>query len=233
MSQSKEEALKEQQKSSLLNFLINILIPTVVLMKFSGPEHLGQKLGFFIAVSIPLAYGLSDFFAQKKANVFSVIGFVSILLTGGIGLLHIDVKWLAVKEAAIPFILGCVVIASALRGKPLIKLLLDQILNHDKIMPILERDKKEAEFQQVLVASTYLFASSFFLSSLLNYLLTKHLVVSQTGSEAFNEELGKLTLLSYPIIVIPSMIVMLLSFWYIVHHLKKLTQLTAEEIFHS
>jgi hypothetical protein len=220
-----------QHKSSLLNFLINILLPTLILTKFSSPKYLGQELGFLVAICMPLAYGLSEFFSTKKANVFSVIGVASIFLTGGIGLLQIDVKWLAIKEAAIPFVLGVIVIISAKGEKPLLKLLLDQLLDHEKIHAILEKENKLNAFKIQLKKATYFFASSFFLSSILNYVLTKHLVISQTGTQAFNEELGKLTLFSYPVIVIPSMIVMIFSFWTILSFLKKETALTTEELF--
>jgi hypothetical protein len=35
-----------------------------------------------------------------------MLGFVSVLLTGGIGLLQLDPKWIAVKEAAVPAVIG-------------------------------------------------------------------------------------------------------------------------------
>lgn len=48
----------------------------------------------------------------------------------------------------------------------------------------------------------------------MNYLLARWVVTSPAGTEAFNEELGRLTLLSYPIIAIPSMLMMMgLLFW--------------------
>ncbi len=34
------------------------------------------------------------------------LGLISVLLTGGIGLLELDPQWLAIKEAAIPGIIG-------------------------------------------------------------------------------------------------------------------------------
>ncbi|MEZ5480118.1 MAG: hypothetical protein R3E95_22345 [Thiolinea sp.] len=60
---------------------------------------------------------------------------------------------------------------------------------------------------------------------MLNYILAKLIVVSAPGTAAYNQELGKLTLMSYPVIVIPSMLVMMFAFWYLYRGIKKLTGL--------
>ena len=67
-----------------------------------------------------------------------------------------------------------------------------------QILPLVNTLKKE--FNRGLSVATYLLASSFFLSGVLNYLLAKAIITSQAGSIAFNQELGKLTALSFPII---------------------------------
>jgi hypothetical protein len=48
---------------------------------------------------------------------------VSTLLTGGIGLLKLDAQWLAVKEAAIPALIGLAVLGSNWTSGPLIRIL--------------------------------------------------------------------------------------------------------------
>jgi hypothetical protein len=47
-----------------------------------------------------------------------------------------------------------------------------------------------------------LLAGTFFFSSVANYVLARWVVTSPAGTEAFNQELGRLTLLSYPVIAI-------------------------------
>ena len=64
----------------------------------------------------------------------------------------------------------------------------------------------------------------------MNYGLAKTIVTSASGSSAFNEELGRMNLLSYPVIVVPSMIMMLAIFWFIWRTVSKLTGLTLEEV---
>jgi hypothetical protein len=56
------------------------------------------------------------------------------------------------------------------------------------------------------------------------------LVVSPAGTEAFNQELGKLTALSYPVIALPSTLVMVVALWYLVKQLRQITGLSFEEM---
>ena len=69
------------------------------------------------------------------------------------------------------------------------------------------------------------------LSAFLNYVLAKYFVVSPAGTDAFNDELGKMTLYSYPIIVVPSMLIMFGIIRYIYISIKRLTNLESEQIF--
>ena len=65
---------------------------------------------------------------------------------------------------------------------------------------------------------------------MMNYILARWVVTSPAGSTAFNEELGRLTLLSYPVIAIPSMLMMLAIFYYLWRTIHDMTGLTIEEI---
>ena len=49
----------------------------------------------------------------------------------------------------------------------------------------------------------------FFLSSLLNYLLAVIILTAEPGTVAFNEQLGKMTALSFPVIALPATAVLM------------------------
>ena len=85
-------------------------------------------------------------------------------------------------------------------------------------------------FNLRLLRATYFLAGTFFFSSAMNYIVAKWIVVSPAGTEAFNEELGQMTLVSYPMIAIPSMVMMLLIFWYLWRSIRRLTGYTLEEV---
>lgn len=223
---------QEKKENLLLNILLNIAIPTIVLMKFSGDDHLGVKLAIVVALSFPISYGLYDFYRRSKINFFSILGVVSVMLTGGISLLELDPKYIAIKEASIPGLLGIAILISIKTPWPLVKTLLynPSLICVDKINSALKLHNTELAFQRSLRTASILVASSFFLSSALNYLLAKAIVVSTPGTEQFNVELGRLTALSYPVIVIPSMLVMVGTMVFLFKAIKRDTGLKFEEV---
>jgi hypothetical protein len=56
-------------------------------------------------------------------------------------------------------------------------------------------------------------------------------VTSPAGSAAFNEELGRLTLLSYPMIALPATLMMMGVLWYLARGIKVLAGLTLSDSF--
>ncbi len=227
---------KPVNKESLLgNLLLNIIVPTLILTKLSDEQYLGVKLALIVALAFPLLYGLRDFIRNRKVNLFSALGFISILLTGGISLLELDPQYIAIKEAAIPAVLGLATLASLKTRFPLVKTFLynDKILQIDKIENALNLHAARDAFEKALANASYLVAGSFFLSSTLNYLLAKLLLVSPPGTVAFNEELGKMTAYSFPVIALPATLVMMVALFYLFSRIKTLTQLTLEEIIHE
>lgn len=221
-----------KKESLLINLLVNILIPTVILTKLSGDQYLGTKLAIVVALAFPLGYGLRDFVATRKINVFSALGLISILLTGSISLLQLDPQYIAIKEAAIPGLIGLATLISIKTPYPLVKVFLynDKVLKIDKVGAALREHKAEAAMEKTLRIASHLVAVSFFVSSALNYVLAKIVLVSPPGTVAFNEELGKMTALSYPVIVVPAMLVMGFTLFYLFRGIHKLTGLPLEEI---
>jgi len=219
----------------LIDILVSIVIPSLVLMKFSGDHDLGASGALITALAFPLAWGLYELIRFNIKNYIALLGLVSVLLTGSIGLLQLDTQWLAVKEAAIPGLIGVVVLISARLGYPLIKTLLynPKVLDTERISRILDERGFGKLFEIRLLNATYMLSGTFFFSALMNYLLATWIVTSPTGSEAFNEELGRLTLVSYPVIVIPSMLMMFAIFYFLWRSIHGLTGLKLEEIMAS
>jgi hypothetical protein len=214
-----------------VELLITLLIPSLILMKLSGPENLGAVNALLLALAFPLGWGTRDFLLNRKFNLFAGLGLVSILLTGGIGLLQLDTRWLAVKEAAIPGLIGLAVAISAYTRQPLVRLLLysPAIMNVERIQENLVQRGNHAVFDARLRAATLMLSGSFFFSSVMNYLLATWIVTSPSGSSAFNEELGRLTLLSYPMIALPSMLLMLAVLFYLARSIRQLAGLQLTE----
>jgi hypothetical protein len=160
---------------------------------------------------------------------------VSTLLTGGIGLLALDAKWLAVKEAAVPSLIGLVILGSTWTRTPLIHLLVfnASLFDVQRVTQALQERRNEAPFEQRLRTGTVMLACTFFFSAVANYVLARWVVTSPAGTVAFNEELGRLTLLSYPIIAVPSTAMMMGLLYWLAREAKRLTGLELGDMLHA
>lgn len=216
----------------MMDLLISIILPSFILMKFSGDSALGPSGALILALSFPFVWGLQELVRYRKFNFLAILGVVSVLLTGGIGLLKLDPQWLAFKEAAIPALLGLAIFISTLTPYPLIRTMLynPSILAVDTIHRKLSEKGLVALFETRLRNANYLFGVTFIFSAIMNYLLAKWIVTSPAGSEAFNEELGRLTLLSYPAIAVPSLLMMMGIFYYLWRTLREFTGLSLESV---
>lgn len=235
LSQNSHQPKKTKNENLLLNIAFNIIIPTLILTKLSGDEYLGTKLAIVIALAFPVLYGINDFIASRKINFFSALGIISILLTGGISLLELDPAYIAIKEATVPAMFGLATIISLKTPYPLVKTFLynDKILQTDKITKALTERNNNVKFEKCLVHASWLVAASFFLSSVLNYILATVLITGQPGTVEFNEQLGKMTALSFPVIAIPAMIVFMAALFYLFRGITRLTELTIEDVIHN
>lgn len=211
----------------LIDLLVSIVIPSVILMKFSGAADLGAARALLLALAFPIGWGLFELLKYRKFNFIALLGLISVLLTGGIGLLQLDTQWLAVKEAAIPGLIGLAVLVSIRTRYPLIKTLLynPALIDVARVRQHLEERGTEQDFEARLQTATWLLGSTFFFSAAMNYFLATWIVTSPAGSQAFNEELGRLTLMSYPMIALPSMLMMMAVLYYLARAVRQLAGL--------
>lgn len=222
----------KKQPGFFSQLLFNILIPVIILTRFSSEDQLGPTLGVITALAFPIAFGLWELRRTGHFSFIAGLGIVSVLLTGGISLLELDPKYIAIKEAAIPGIIGVVIIVSQYTKYPLLKTLLfnPDVLNIEKIEQALQAKGTSHRLPKVQIIASNILAASFFLSSALNYILAKLIVVSHPGTESYNDELGRMTALSYPVIMVPSMILFFVTVFYLFRSLKTLTGLNVEDM---
>ena len=249
MNQELPNHNKPKKESMWLNLGFNLLIPILVLRKgdeWFGPslENLlqspqdGTLVGSFmliLAISFPIGYGVLDFWRRKKWNFLSILGALSAFLTGGIGLLPgATVSMFAIKEAALPGILGILTILTLKTKKPLVKLFLynPDVIQVDLVDRALSVRGTTKEFNQLLKKCTWLIALSFVLSAGLNYFLSLAIVVTEPSIDklAFNDEVGKMMGWSFPIISLPCMIVSAYALWILIKGIRTLAGLSFEEV---
>ena len=167
--------------------------------------------------------------------MISILGAVSALLTGGIGLIPgATASMFAVKEAALPAILAIATIVTLKTEKPLVKLFLynPDFLNVSRIESALDLRNSREAFDLLLKRCTWYIAVSFILSAGLNYILARMIVVTEPyqDKKAFNEEVGAMMGWSFPVISIPCMIVTFFAFWQLMKGIKAHAGLELEEV---
>ena len=233
VADNSDQAQKKSGSSRIfVDLVVCMLIPTLILKKLSGDDMLGPNYALIAALSLPLLVGLWGFISERKIGFVPALGFISILLTGSIGILKLPKEYIAYKEALIPGLIAIATVVSTYTKYPLVRTFLynDTFMDTNKVSTILAERQKTAEFDSMMVKATWLLASSFVLSSVLNFLLAKWIVVSESGTDAFNNELGTMNLYSYPVIVVPCMVITMFAMFYVFSNIRKLTGLKIEEL---
>lgn len=226
---------QSKQENQLVSLFFNIVIPSVILSKTSGDDLLGPVYALLVALAFPVGYGIYDLIQRKKLSFIAALGFVNILLTGGLGLAQVEGFWFAVKEAAVPLMIGIAVLISSRTKKPMVKAILlnDAVMDVAKVEEALDQNKSKSEFDLLLKSVTNWMAFTFLLSATLNFGLATYLLKSPPGSEQFNVELGKMTAMSYPVIALPCAIVTGFALWKLMKGITHLTGLELQDMMHA
>jgi hypothetical protein len=237
MTETTQPKAAPKRENLLLSMAFNIVIPLLVLTKLSSEDRLGPVMALIVGLAFPLCYGIWDLLKRKQVNFVSILGLISVGLSGTFGLMELDPLWLAVKEASIPLVIGLMVLFTFKTKRPLIKTFLynPQILNTELIDQKLDESNTRKEFNKVFAFCNWLLVLSFVLSGILNFILARVIVTTHPALDkvAFNGELGKMNALSWPVIVIPSTIIMMLALWKLMSGLTHLTGLKLEEMMHE
>ncbi len=220
------------RENLLVNLVCNIALPTYILTSLSKEERLGPLWGLVLAIVFPVGYGIYDFIRRRRTNFISVIGFFSVLLTGVLGLLHVGGMGFAIKEAVMPTLIGAAILISVRTSKPLVKDLIynDQIIDVVRVGTALTERGRERDFDRLMLQISVWLGCSFVLSAGLNFALARHILRGEPNTAEFNAQLGRMHLLAWPVIVVPSMVVMMLVFWRLISGLRQLTGLTTDEL---
>ncbi|MGZ3769595.1 MAG: VC0807 family protein [Bdellovibrio sp.] len=231
------EAKKE---NGFLNLIFNIVLPVFILNKFS--KYIGALYALILALAFPLGYGGYDLVKRKKANAFSALGLLNVSVTGGLALLGLSGFWFAVKEAAFPTLVGTFVLGSSFTKKPFIETLFlnPSIMKVDLLEQRLQENGKKQEFHAHLKKATQWLSLSFAFSAVCNFLLARRIFINidpsltkEAQSLILNEQIAKMTAWAMGIVMVPSMLFLLIIFWYLMRGVKSYSGLTTNEIIHE
>jgi hypothetical protein len=214
------------------SIVFNILIPVLLLTQ---GDRLTDNAAIVLvaALAFPAGWFVVDYRRTKRANFISILGFVSVLLTGGVGLLQLPRFWFIIKETAIPLLIGLAVFGSLWTRYPLIRALVfsREIFDVDLITSRLQERGTTARMDATLRHATAFLSLSFFISALLNFILASHFVQTEPSIDpaAFNAEVGAMTGWSYVVIAVPSMLFMFGILWWVVRGIRLHAGLSFDE----
>jgi hypothetical protein len=217
-----------------LNLGLNAVAPALVLSFLSSSQRLGPTYALILALLFPLSYGAWDLWRRRTWNLFSLIGIVGTLLTGGLGLLKMDGIWFAVKEAAVPIVLGAAIPLSLRTRQPLVRTLLynDQVLDTERIHQALVARGNMGQFDALLAWASWVLGATLLASAAVNFALAWWLLPSQSGTDEFNRQLAKLQFWSWPGTFVPISAGMVLALFRLLKGLEELTGLPGKALFH-
>ena len=239
-----------KRENPLHSLLFNIVIPVMILKngtkwlnKFFGDyesanSSLGfldySSIGFGCALIFPIIYFIFDLFKRKNKNVISIIGFVNILLTGGIGVFGSDLglskNWFIMKEGMLPLVIGfSLFLMSIFKKKSFYNIFLNDLMFKKDIIKNSINDDLKPKFEEILKVTGHYFISGFIISSIIQFYLASTIVVSNPGEASFNEEVSTMTWVSYIAVLLPTMIVLGKGFIGLTNGIEKLTGLKKEE----
>lgn len=231
---------QQSPTSSFSNLIFNLFFPILILNK--GNAYVSPQMALVLALSFPLGYGIWEYIQTKKVNAISALGFLNVLITGGLALTGLTGIWFAVKEAAFPLLIGIFVAGSAFSKKPFIAQLIlnPQVFKVDAVKTRIDETGKTKDFDHLLKNSTLLLSASFLLSSVLNFALAKYiftdLPITLSESEKqqlLNDQIAKMTTWSFGVIMVPSILFLIFIMIYMVSGLKKITGFKQEELFNQ
>ncbi|MDB6078200.1 MAG: hypothetical protein JWO82_1947 [Akkermansiaceae bacterium] len=250
---------KPKQEHPLANILVNVLIPVLILSFLSKDPDLQVKLGktahfwqigplkaIVLALLLPIGYGIWHFIQTRKGNFFSVLGLISVALSGGLtfylwnadGTVKPDAGLLyGVKEGLIPLILAVAILNSGRTENPLIRVFLynDTLFDIPKIESKVAEKMTQSGYTDLQAGANKIFAASFILSAFMNVGLALWFFRGFNSSapdalENYNAIVGKLHFAGFAAIGIPLMGILYLILNRLLKGLRELTGLTDEEL---
>jgi len=75
----------------MISIMLNVVIPVIILTCLSKEKYLGPVRGLIVALILPIGYGIHTLIKEKRADFVSIIGIISVLLTGVFGILGLVV----------------------------------------------------------------------------------------------------------------------------------------------
>lgn len=188
---------------------VNIALPVIILLTLSSEDRLGPLPALLLAIGIPAAWGIQELARSRRVNASSIMGIVSVLLTGVIAVFELDTEFFAVKEAAIPIGFAVILLVSNRMSFPVVKLLFDMVQRRDRVERMVAEQGAEGAYRAHIERSGTIWAGIMLLSGVLKFILSSLIVTADAGTTAFNTQLATYELVQIPTTMLLTMVLIL------------------------
>jgi hypothetical protein len=195
--------------------IINILIPIVILVFLSDDRFLGPLPALLLAIGLPAAYGVWDLLRRRRVDASTILGILSVVLTGVIAAFKLPSGLFAVKEAIIPLGFAALLLVSNKTDFPIVKLLFDMVQRKDRVEQAVRSAGAEDAYRAHIERCGALWAGTMAISGIMKFTLSSLIVTADAGTRAFNTQLATYELAQIPTSKTITMVMILALIWYV------------------
>lgn len=214
----------------MLNPIVNIFLPIAILLTLSDEDRLGPIPAVLLAIGIPATYGIAMLVRSRKVNAQSILGIVSVLLTGVIAVFRLDTALFPFKEAVVPIGFAIILIVSNRTSFPVVKLLFDMVVRKEKIEREVRDLGAERAYRAHIERCGLLWAGILTLSGILKFTLSSFIVTAPAATPEFNHQLATYEIAQMPTTMMVSMVLILSLIWYIGKGTARIVDSTPAEV---
>ena len=193
-----------------------------------------SSITFLIALIFPIAYFIYDLLKRKNVNVISILGFINVLLTGGIGIFGerfgLSKNWFIIKEGALPSLIGLALITlRKIRKESFNNILLnDMLFDNYKISSSINYERQN-EFERIVYKAGSHFIMGLFISSFVQFVLASIIVTANPGDPLFSEQVATMTWVSFLAVFVITLSIVGKGYLGLISGIEKITGLKKED----
>lgn len=205
-----------------------VVAPSLVLVL--GSDVFGGTGVLLVGLAPPLLWAVRGLIRARTVSPIAVLSIVGVTASGGVGLLELDTRWFAWKEAALGVLVGVLTGASAFTPWCVVGVVLDRLFVRDRVVEALARQGTADEYRRAVRNATLGLAVVSLVAAVVSGLLARSMVHSAAGTPEFGSEVGYYTGWSFPVVTVPSLVLSVVVFRRLLARVEQLTGTAWDEL---
>lgn len=219
---------QKEGKDVALELGITVGAPTVVLWTLT--DRIGAAPALVLALAFPLVWIVVGIVRNRKLDKLALLALVGIGITGGVGLLQLDARWVALKELLIPGMFAAIFLGSAAIGSPAIGGVIGELLDRDATDAALAAKGTRPAWDGAIRRCTVEVGLVMLASGVANAALAWWMLDAAPGTPEFNTDLGRLNTVGFLCVNLPTIALAILPMQRLLTRLEGFTGRPLEEL---